>query len=129
MLALGCGKKEEPPAPPATEPAGKVVALEGGATAQRAQTGAEKRPLAVDGPVWADDTVAAAAGATLRILLAHNGVTWTLEGGPEGASRRVDQSVAWRAPKASTAGEALAAEEKDRTGSAGRHTETEAAGT
>jgi len=42
----------------------------------------------------------AAAGATLKVLLAHNQVVWTLEGP---ATKRVDASVAWKAPRGSGA--------------------------
>jgi hypothetical protein len=127
IFMLGCGKQAGAPA--SDQPAGKVVALEGEATATRAAEGSPKRNLSVAAPVWADDTVAAAAGATLRILLAHNEVTWTLEGGTSGSSRRVDQSLAWAAPKGTAASETMAPAEKDRTASAGRHAEMEAAGT
>jgi hypothetical protein len=101
-----------------TGPAGTVEAIEGEVTAARANA---SRRLAKGESVWGDDVVTTAAGASIGIRLTHNGVLWALEGGQ---TRRVDDSVAWRAPRESGAG--LGTAEKDRTAAAGRHAEQEA---
>lgn len=127
VLALACGEKQQPPQPAGDGPAGVVLTVEGDVSAQRAT--AAVRKLAVKDAVFADDTVTAAAGASVRIELAHNLVVWTLDGGSAGLSRKVVESAAWNAPRRSGEAEALAAGDKDRTSAAGRHTEPEAAGT
>jgi hypothetical protein len=116
LVAAACSKSSDAPA---SGPAGRVEAISGSATATRAAAGSAARPLGEGDEVFADDTIATAEGATVRIALAHNGATWELTGN---LSRRVDESPAWRAAKAS--GEStFAAGDPDRTTAAGRHTE------
>jgi hypothetical protein len=129
-VAGACSKAqpaERPSAKPADDaPAGTVRELTGDVTATR--PGATARKLAVGDGVFADDTIATAAGAHVVIELAHNGVAWTLE---EGKQRRVDASAAWSA-KAGSGDPAIAEasdQDPDRTEAAGRHTEHEAAET
>lgn len=136
LLVLGvaaCGKEPAAVPPPPVAPpaaavavAGNVEAVEGRVTAQRADSGAAARILALHDGVWPDDWVVTADQASVAIRLSHNGALWQLEGGQ---TRRVDASPAWRAPK-QAAQQALAErQEASTTASAGRHSEQEAAQT
>lgn len=119
-----CGKPE--PVPTAQGPAGKVEGVEGRVTAVRAAAGAQPREVGVEAHVFADDTVATAADASVSIRLFHNLALWRLEAGQV---KRVDQSAAWRASKQALP-QALAQQaESVATASAGRHSERQAAAT
>lgn len=124
VWSLACGKTEQPAAA-SSEPAGKVEAVEGPVTATRAAEGSVARPLQVAAAVYADDTVAAPAGASVSIRLAHNGALWRLEGG---LTKRVDQTAAWKVPKDAVPQAIAQRPENAQTASAGRHSEHEAAG-
>jgi hypothetical protein len=122
-VALGAACDSDS-ATPGTTPAGKVVVLDGQVTARRALPNHLDRTLDMGAPVYADDTVTTEEDASVRILLFHNQVVWTLEASQ---SRRVDATLAWRAPKGSASPDLLARDSSDRTVSAGPHAETEAA--
>ena len=122
--AVACSSKQASPPASSSDPAGEVTAVTGTVTATRAAAGSEARPLALAAPVFADDTVATGADAAVTIRLAHNGAAWSLDAG---MARRVDQSVAWKAPASAGAGP-LASAGDERTAAAGRHAEASAAG-
>lgn len=133
-LSLVAGCKQEPAAQASataladapTQPAGHVVAIAGAVQARRAAAGAQARPLALQSEVFADDTVHTAAEASVTIALEHNLARWTL--GPNQA-RRVDASLAWKAPREAATAMLARAPVAEGTNAAGRHSEREAAGT
>lgn len=103
-------------------PAGTVMAIDGHVSARRAAA-TTSRTLALDAPVFADDTVSTGSSGSVQIRFAHNGARWNL--GPA-QSRRVLDSVAWTAaedPKS----EALLHSDEPKIGTigAGRHGEHE----
>ncbi len=111
------------PAPtPATDPAGTVVAVKG--AVQATTIAGVSRTLAQGDGVWPDETVKTPKDATVDIRLRHNGVVWSMRGGLQ---KRVDQSLAWTAPKASTTNVLFATVADASRVSAGRHSENEAA--
>lgn len=113
----GCGTKTADPPKDPNAPAGDVVAIEGEVTAMRASA-TTSRALALDADVFADDSVTTAAGATVKIKLAHNDAVWTL--GPS-RTTRVDASAAWSAPKQSGGDLVLVRDDReDRTRAAAR---------
>jgi hypothetical protein len=125
LLAPGCKSgAADGPAPEPGAAAGEVVELTGTATAAR--PGEEFRSLVVGAEVWGDDTVTTGATSAVAIRLRHNNAEWRLEGD---RSRRVDQSVAWNAPRQESGGAFDGDDPADRTAAAGRHSEREAAST
>ena len=107
--------------PSITGPVGEVTSVSGEVTATRPGAQGAMRALIVGAEVYADDTVATAAGSTVTIRLRHNHADWMLEGGK---SQRVDRSVAWTAPRT---GDGLTlGGDPDRTAAAGRHVEPSA---
>lgn len=128
ILVCGCAREtptapaENPPRAAPKDPAGTVEAVEGQVSAMREKS--PTRILKLRDPVWADDTVTTPKQASVAIRLLHNGALWELQ---ENQSKRVDQGLAWLAPK-QAAGVALADRaEAQATASAGRHSEQEAA--
>ena len=119
LAAGGCSEEGGDTA--ASQPAGKVVEVQGAVKAAR--QGAE-RPLAGGDPVYRDDTVTTGSDGSVTILLAHNQARWSLAAG---RSRRVDRSAAWRAE----AGGASAFDDEQTlpTSAAGRHSEPQAGDT
>lgn len=108
-------------------PAGEVRAVSGDVTAARDREGAEPRPLEVGGEIYANDVIATGEEASVRIELEHNRAMWELSDGEE---RRVDESLAWRAPESEDVPEDEAVEDTgERTAVAGRHAERSAAET
>jgi outer membrane biosynthesis protein TonB len=122
VCALGCSKGSN--ATQTTGPAGVVVELSGTASATR--DGADPRPLAVDAQIFADDTVETGAASSVAIKLSHNNAALRLDAQ---MTRRVDQSLAWKAPKQQDDSVLEGRAVDDQTAAAGRHTEREAAGT
>jgi len=118
VAAAACGGGAE-----AGKIAGSVVEVAGAVTALAAD-GAGRRSLAVGDEVLGTDTIETGPDGRVTIRLRHNQALWSLGAGK---SRRVDESVAWRAPAAAAGGPGLA--ERDRTAAAGRHAEREAAET
>jgi hypothetical protein len=99
----------------ATAVAGRVIEVSGAVTVAG-------KPLAKGDTVKATDTIDTSGDGSVVIELAHNGVRWEL--GPN-KHVRVDESVAWKEPKAIGS----AAEGSAESTSAGRHAERAAAGT
>ena len=124
VIAGACGRSHGTDGSGASGPAGKVVEVSGQVTAARA--GADGRPLTQGQAVYADDTVATGAQASVTILIDHNHARWTLTANQ---SARVDRSLAWRAPAGSSSGSAFDDVERLPTASAGRHSAQEAAQT
>ncbi len=94
---------------------GNVVEASGDVSATR---GNEKRALAVGQEISGDDTIETGAEANVRIVFTHNNATWEL--GPN-KKQLVSESLAWKAPKASTPAD----EVNEATLAAGRHAERE----
>ncbi len=122
LAAVACGKSgDSRPAP--DQVAGEIVEVAG--DVQIEQAGATAAAV-VGAKVHGADTVITGADGHVTVLLYHNRARWTLDGGKR---KRIDQSVAWRAPK-SAGGSLLAEGAGDQgTSAAGRHAEKEAADT
>ncbi len=114
-----CGKGGAEVEVIAGAPAGDVTEVAGTVTATRA---GQVRPLRVGDAVSGDDVIATAADGRVTIALRHNHVPWSL--GP-GASRRVADSAAWRAPEGANVADVT----DTVSGAAGRHAERTAADT
>jgi hypothetical protein len=104
-------------------PAGTVLSVEGEVEASRG--GEAPRALEGGSAIYADDVIATGPAGAIRIRLSHNEAIWEL-GADE--RRRVDESLAWRAPKGADTGEEPAPTE-ERSIAAGRHAEGESADT
>jgi hypothetical protein len=104
-------------------PAGTVLSVEGEVEARRG----DEAPRALEGgsAIYADDVISTGPAGAVRIRLSHNEAIWEL-GADE--RRRVDDSLAWRAPKGADTGEEPATTE-ERSLAAGRHAEDESADT
>ena len=102
--------------------AGTVTAVAGTVTAEGVLS-EPPRTLTVDSPIYRDDKILTTAGASVTIVLAHNGARWEIG---EGQTHTVSKSVAWRAPKGAS-GDSLDNKVNDTTAAAGRHSEREAA--
>jgi hypothetical protein len=127
VALAGCGNRESAPKPKGDEPAGEVVALEGKASAERAsQPDRGARALAIGEHVFADDTIATEAGASVTIQIFHNQARWELGGGKRVALAR---SASWNASKGGSGAGLLASDTDDQTAAAGRHAERQAADT
>ena len=141
VVSLGCGYKTaagaaggaagaqaDQPAQAAANaaPAGRVIAIGGAVTARRSAQGATARTLSLTDDVFGDDQVETAAEASVTIALLHNNARWAL--GPS-QSRRVDASLAWRAPRTSNEAVLARGPVDLGTAAAGRHSEQEAAST
>lgn len=122
LAVAACGKSGDGrPAP--DQVAGEVVEVAG--DVQIEQGGATTAAV-VGAKVHGADTIITGADGRVTVLLYHNRARWALDGGKR---KRVDQSVAWRAPK-SAGGSLLAEGAGDQgTSAAGRHAEKEAADT
>jgi hypothetical protein len=113
LLVLACDKKSEPSVeatpqapeapsdPPPSDPplsdvapAGKVLSIEGQATATR--PGQAARKLDADAPVYADDMLRTELASRVELHLDHNGARYEL--GPD-REIRLEASIAWRAKR------------------------------
>ncbi len=106
--------------------AGTVIGVTGTVVARAPTTAGAQRTLKVGATVYKDDTIETAKNASINIVLSHNNAQWSLS---SGRRKRVDRSVAWRAPKVTrvTAAGLLARQARGKTVAAGRHSESEAA--
>ena len=122
LAVAACGKSGDGrPAP--DQVAGEVVEVAG--DVQIEQGGATTAAV-VGTKLHGADTVITGADGHVTVLLYHNRARWTLDGGKR---KRIDQSVAWRAPR-SASGSLLAQGAGDQgTSAAGRHAEKEAVDT
>lgn len=121
LCVLGCSKGSG--ATEVSGPAGVVVELSGDVQATR---GDQTRALAVDGEVYADDTIKTGPASSVAIKLSHNNAALRLDAE---MTKRVDKSLAWKAPKQEDDSVLEGREVDDQTAAAGRHTEHEAAAT
>lgn len=121
VCALGCSEGSS--ASEAGGPAGVVVELSGSVEASRS---GKTRALAMNAEVFADDLIKTSSASSVSIVLEHNNAALRLEAGME---KRVDATLAWKAPKQEDDSVLEGRDVDDRTAAAGRHTEREAAAT
>jgi outer membrane biosynthesis protein TonB len=123
VAVAACSGESDQSGPKAGEPAGEVIELSGAPAVER---GGERIALAVGDKVFGTDTVVTGDDGSVTIRLFHNEARWTLAAGKR---KRIDSSVAWRAPKTAAGGLLAAGDQTESTAAAGRHAEKEAADT